>query len=90
VRFKLIPPPHVAAQELEAKLGSELRAAVMARILREAGLDHQVAAALRSIKRPPGAALVKGIADLFKRSPQHEWRAHVDAIVRKLIKPVTK
>jgi hypothetical protein len=69
---KLIPPSHVVALELETKLNSELRAAVMAGILREAGLDRQVAAALRSIKRPSGDALAKGIADLFKRSPERE------------------
>jgi hypothetical protein len=33
---------------------------------------------------------VQGIAGLFERSPQREWRDHVDAIVRKLIKPATK
>jgi hypothetical protein len=87
---KLIPPRHVVARELETKLNAELRAAVMARILREAGLDRQVAAALRAIKRPSGAALVQGIAGLFERSPQREWRDHVDAIVRRLIKPATK
>jgi len=78
---KLIPPPKVLTAELDEKLEAKVRAVLTERILREAGLETQVAAALNAIKRPNGADLAKGIRDLFARSPQCEWRAHVGGVV---------
>jgi hypothetical protein len=78
---KLIPPTKVLTAELEKKLEAKVRAAHIERILREAGLETQVAATLNAIKRPNGADLAKGIRDLFARSPQCKWRDHVGAVV---------
>lgn len=58
---KLIPPDEVIAQELETKLATDLREIVTERILREAGLDRQVAEALDRIARPTGATMARGI-----------------------------
>jgi hypothetical protein len=43
---KLIPPDDVVAAELEARLAAKVRASITERILREAGLEEQVAEAL--------------------------------------------
>jgi hypothetical protein len=58
---KLIPPDEVIAQELEEKLADDVRKIVTERILREAGLDRQVAEALDRVARPTSSDLVRGI-----------------------------
>ena len=65
--------------------GSSARSAptITERILREAELDDQVAAAIAAIKTPDGAKLARDIAKLFKREPDAEWRDHIEAVVRK-------
>ena len=68
------------SQELEARLEVKTRTAITEGILREAGLDRQVAAALRKIERPSAAALERGIKALFGRSPDQEWRAHIETV----------
>jgi hypothetical protein len=83
---KLVPPAKVVAVELEQRLDKKVRAAIQERILREAGFDDQVAEALAAIKRPSDAKLTEGIADLFARDPEREWRDHVEAVANKLAK----
>ena len=61
-----------------------MRSIVTERILREADLQGQITKALRKIKRPSGIALTNGIRQLFKRSPEKEWRDHVEAVVAKM------
>jgi len=39
-----------------------------------------------AIKRPSGAALVKGIRTLFQHHSDRGWRHYVDGLVRKLAK----
>jgi len=77
---KLIPPPDVLETELKERVEKKVREAVAARILREANVDAQVAAALADIEPPDGVALTKGIKQLFKRRPDAEWRDHVEAV----------
>ena len=62
------------------RIESKVRAAITERILREAGLEDQVAAAIAAIKKPSAAALAKGIKQLFKRKPDREWRDHIETI----------
>ena len=81
---KLIPPTHVLEQELAERIESKVRAAITERILREAKLDDQVAAAIAAIKTPDGAKLARDIARLFKRQPDGEWRDHIEAVARDL------
>ena len=52
---KLIPPDEVLEQELAERIESKVRADITERILREAGLEDQVAAAVAKIKTPDGA-----------------------------------
>jgi hypothetical protein len=55
------------------------------RILREAGLDRQVEEAFAAIELPKRDTLIKGIAKMFKRALEREWRDHIDAVVSKLL-----
>ena len=48
---KLIPPTEVVEQEFEERLETEMREVVTERILREARLEEQVAAALAAVDR---------------------------------------
>ena len=51
---KLIPPQDVLVDELMAETKKRLRAQITARILREAGLEAQVAAAVAALDLPDG------------------------------------
>jgi hypothetical protein len=82
---KLVPPSDVVVDEFEERLEAEMRSIVTERILREANLEGQLAKALNKIKRPTGPALISGIKQLFKRSPEQEWRAHIEAVVAKIV-----
>jgi hypothetical protein len=77
---KLIPPAAVLEGDLAARAEKKVRAEITERILREAGLDFQVAAAMAALKLPDGKALARGIARLFKDRPDAEWRAHIEAV----------
>ena len=82
---KLIPPPEVIEEELEARIEEKLRAAITERILREAGLDDQVVAALDLIDRPSGDDLAMGIRLLIDQEPDRDWRHHVDTVATECI-----
>lgn len=85
---KLVPPETVVKAELEAKLTAKVRAKVTERILREAGLDAQVATALDGIKRPSGRSLIQGIKGMYRGDREKEWRAHVETVATDQVKKV--
>src|SRR5262249_3761982 len=58
---KLIPPTDTLAEELSARVEDKVREAIVARILREANVDGQVAAAIAKIESPDSTALAAGI-----------------------------
>jgi hypothetical protein len=57
-----------------------VREAITERILREANLDTQVAAALAKIEKPDADTLAEGIERLFRDKPDAEWRDHIEAV----------
>jgi hypothetical protein len=71
---KLIPPTYVLEQELADLIRSKVRTAITERVLAEAKVDDQVAAAIMAIKTPDGAKLARDIKRLFERQPDREWR----------------
>ena len=81
---KLIPPPEVLAAELERSSKRRCAPPSPKRILREADLEGQIEEALTGIRRPTTAALVKGIKQEFERSPDCEWRKHIEEIVEQV------
>ena len=80
---KLVPPASVLAAELVKHIEDNVRTTLTERILREAGLNRQVVAAIRKIKKPTAAALAKGIRQSFKQRLDCEWRDHIKAEARK-------
>jgi len=81
---KLIPPAAVLDAELDERIEFKVRASITERILREAGLENLVAAALAAIEKPSPAVLAEGIRRLFRRKLDSEWRDHVEAIAREV------
>ena len=79
---KLIPPADVLAAELDKRIENKIRASITERILREAGLDQQVAAAIAAIEKPTIADLTQGITQLFKRESDREWRDHIEDVAQ--------
>jgi hypothetical protein len=79
---KLIPPPDVLAAELDKRIEAKVRANTRERILREAGFESQVAAAIAAIKKPSAAVLAKGIKQLFKQEADREWRDHIEEVAK--------
>jgi hypothetical protein len=82
---KLIPPPDVLEAELDQRVEATVRVAVTERILREAGFEDQVAAAIAAVEKPSAAALEQGIKDIFERERDREWRDHIEEIVTDII-----
>jgi hypothetical protein len=80
---KLIPPADVLTTELNQRIENKVRATLTERILREAGLDRQVKAAVKAIKTPTAAAVAKGIRQSFKQTSDQEWRDHIEAEAKK-------
>ena len=81
---KLIPPAAVLEAELAESLEAKVRGDLTEQILREAGLDDQVAAAIATIKTPKASTLKKDIGLLFKREQDREWRDHIEAVAENL------
>jgi hypothetical protein len=79
---KLIPPAAVLEAELDRRVEEKLRAAITERILREAGLENQLAAAIAAIEKPNSAVLAEGVGCLFQQEPEREWRDHIEAVAR--------
>jgi hypothetical protein len=77
---KLIPPADVIEAELSKSIEAKVRAAITERILREAGIENQVATAIAAIDKPDTAALVDGIHELFESAPDKEWRDYIEAV----------
>ena len=81
---KLIPPSDVLEEELSARIEKKVRAAIVDRILRDANVDTQVAAALADIETPDNAALARGIKQLFEATPDAQWRDHIETVAAEL------
>jgi hypothetical protein len=81
---KLIPPADVLEQELDARIEDKVREAITERILREANVDGQVAAAIAEIETPDSIALTAGIKQLFAATPDAQWRDHIEAVATEL------
>jgi hypothetical protein len=81
---KLVPPADVLEKELAGRIEAEVRTAITERILREAGLDDQVAAAIAAIEKPAATTLERGILRLFKREPDRAWRDHIEVVAQKM------
>jgi hypothetical protein len=77
---KLVPPTDVLEAELQERIENKVRAAITERILREANVDTQVAAALAKIEQPNADTLAEGIEQLFDEKPDAEWRDHIEAV----------
>jgi hypothetical protein len=81
---KLIPPADVLAAELNARVEDKIRNAVVERVLREANVDSQVAAAIAEIETPDSTALAAGVKQLFDATPDAQWRDHIEMVATEL------
>jgi hypothetical protein len=81
---KLIPPADVLEAGLSARVEDKVRDAITERILREANVDGQVAAAVAAIESPDSTALATGVKELFKTTPDAQWRDHIESVATEL------
>jgi hypothetical protein len=81
---KLIPLADILETELEERIEKKVRDAVTARILREANVDAQVAAAITVIATPDSTALASGFKQLFEATPDAEWRNYIETVATEL------
>ncbi len=77
---KLIPPAEVLKEDLAERTEKKVRAEITKRILRDAGLDAQVATAMAALELPGSEELARGIERSFKDRPDAEWRDHIEAV----------
>ena len=80
---KLVPPQDVIEAEFAANVEANVRTTLTEKILREAGLERQVKAAIKKLKKPTPAVLAKGIRQSFKEQLDREWRAHIESEARR-------
>jgi hypothetical protein len=78
---KLIPPDDVLIEEFNASIQKVIRQKITARILRETGLEDQVATAVAAVERPTADALADAIRRGFEHAPETQWRDHVNEVV---------
>jgi hypothetical protein len=78
---KLIPPGNVLLAEFDDRIETVIRDEITARILREAGLEDQVAAAVAALETPTADALADAIRRGFEHAPETQWRDHVNEVV---------
>jgi hypothetical protein len=81
---KLIPPAGVLETELKERVEGKVRDAITERILREANVDAQVAAALAEIEKPDSDILAEGIKQLFEAMPSAQWRDFIEGLATQL------
>jgi hypothetical protein len=81
---KLIPPGPVLLAEFKDKIEGAIRAEITERILREARLEDQVAAAVAAVERPTADALANVIRHRFEHDPESQWRDHIDEVVHNI------
>jgi hypothetical protein len=85
---KLIPPPDVIETELNNYVENNVRDILRERILREAGFEAQVTAALAGISKPEPTTLSDEIEQLFKREPERQWRDHIEVVAAECARTV--
>jgi hypothetical protein len=81
---KLIPPDGVLLEQLDGYIEAAVRAEITERILREAGVEDQIAATVAGIERPTADALAEVIRQRFEHHPDSQWRDHVREVARRL------
>jgi hypothetical protein len=79
---KLIPPGDVLLQEFDTRIESVIRDEITTRILREAGLEDQIAVALAAVERPTADALADIIRQRFEQAPETRWSDHVQEVAK--------
>ncbi len=77
---KVIPPKTVLAEQAFDRLDAELRRRITERVLREADIEGQVAAARASVKLP-GELTPKAIEAWLDARPLQSWRECIDETV---------
>ena len=75
------PAGEVLEQELAERIESKVRAAITERILREAELEDQVAAAIAAIRMPTARSSHERHRAAVQAEPDREWRDHIEAVV---------
>ena len=69
---------------MKERVEGKVRDAITERILREANVDAQVAAALAEIEKPDSDILAEGIKQLFEAMPSAQWRDFIEGLATQL------
>jgi hypothetical protein len=82
---KLVPPARVLTEDLSGTIEIRLHRQITDRILREAGIEEKVAAALQAIHLPVPAELHRTIGDALLDQPEASWRAAIERLANQLV-----
>jgi hypothetical protein len=85
---KIIPPGDVIMQHQEQVARATLRTTIAERILREAGIDDHVEAALAELlpQLPTGLDAYEMIDAAFRDDPAQQWRGPVERRIREMVR----
>jgi hypothetical protein len=82
---KVVPPADVVDEEAAQRLTSHVRAGITERVLREAGIEEQVASAVEALSIPPGSDLIAAMRVWLEAHPDRLWSEYVDEAMQELI-----
>jgi hypothetical protein len=82
---KLVPPATVLIESLSGLLDDRLHRQITEEILREAGIEDRVAAALRGIALPVAEALRTELDGALAEQPEASWRAALEQTADRLL-----
>ena len=82
---KLVPPASVLTEDLSSTIEVRLHRQITDRILREAGIDEKVAAALQKVELHLLAELHRTIGDALLDQPEASWRAAIERLADQLV-----
>jgi hypothetical protein len=82
---KLVPPVRVLTNNLSETLEGRLHRRITEQILREAGIEERVAAALQKLALPVPEELREAIGGALLDQPEASWRAAIERVADQLL-----
>jgi hypothetical protein len=82
---KVVPPTPILASQIRYGVEGEIRNRIVQRVLKEAGVENQVAAAMSKVTLPDPASLSDDLMEWHEQNDEGHWRDWVKALVADIV-----
>jgi hypothetical protein len=82
--MKVVPPDEILSTAVHEQLTEHLRRIITERILKEAGVDEQIANVMQGVSLPSGQDLATGVRKWLSEHRDAPWHNYVDKIAAEL------